>query len=563
MKLRRGDRLEVKGRKIPAMLFINYHNSKASAQSNAQRLAFGLIGLLALTLTIGGCAMVGPDYVKPSVPEPEKWIESGDPKIESKEMDFSRWWTVFNDPILNELIESACRQNLTVQIAGLRVMEARAQLGIAFGFQYPQQQQAGGEASINQTSENAPNNVNADKNYDIYQTSFGAVWELDVWGKFRRAVQTGVANLEASIANYDDIVVSLIAEVAGSYVDLRISEERLAVAIQNVEIQKRSLELVENQFNAGAVTQLDVFQARGLLRTTESTTPGFKSDIRQAKNALAVFLGELPGEIDAIVGNPGHIPHVPVKIAVGIPAELLRRRPDIRLAERQLAAQSARIGVARADLFPHFTLFGSLGLMASSNVGYESNNSNFTDLFKASSFIYSVGPGVTWDIFNYGRITNKVRVEDAVFQAMAINYENTVLDAAKEVENGMIAFLRSQNTVIFLADAVKAYKSAVDLSLIQYREGSVDYQRVIDTQQDLLRSEDQLTSTAGSVDLNLISLYKALGGGWELRKDKDFVPQNIKEEMEKRTHWGGLLSPDKLEYPPSQDVKDIFYSPDW
>ena len=545
------------------MLFINYHNLKASDRSSAQRLGFGLFGLLALALAIGGCTMVGPDYVKPSAPEPEKWIESEDPKIESKEMDFSRWWTVFNDPVLNELIESACQENLTVQIAGLRIMEARAQLGIAFGSQFPQQQQATGEASINQISKNDPNYAKADKNYAIYQTAFGAVWELDAWGKFRRIVQAGVANLEASIANYDDIVVLLTAEVAGTYVNLRISEERLAVAIQNVEIQKRSLELVENQFNAGAVTQLDVFQARGLLRTTESTTPGFKTDIRQAKNALAVLLGKLPGKIDAIVGKPGHIPRVPVKIAVGIPAELLRRRPDIRLAERQLAAQSARIGVAKADLFPHFTLFGSVGLMSSSNVGYESNNSNFTDLFKTSRFIYSVGPGISWDIFNYGRITNKVRVEDAVFQELAVNYENTVLSAAQEVEDGMTAFLKSQNTVIFLADAVKAYRSAVDLSLIQYREGSVDYQRVIDTQQYLLRSEDQLTSTAGSVDLNLISLYKALGGGWELRKDKDFVPQNIKEEMERRTNWGNLLSPDKLEYPPSQDVKDIFHSPDW
>jgi len=545
------------------MLFINYHNLKASDRSSAQRLGFGLFGLLALALAIGGCTMVGPDYVKPSAPEPEKWIESGDPKIESKEVDFSRWWTVFNDPVLNELIESACQENLTVQIAGLRIMEARAQLGIAFGSQFPQQQQATGGASINQISKNDPNYAKADKNYAIYQTAFGAVWELDAWGKFRRVVQAGVANLEASIANYDDIVVLLTAEVAGTYVNLRISEERLAVAIQNVEIQKRSLELVENQFNAGAVTQLDVFQARGLLRTTESTTPGFKTDIRQAKNALAVLLGKLPGKIDAIVGKPGHIPRVPVKIAVGIPAELLRRRPDIRLAERQLAAQSARIGVAKADLFPHFTLFGSVGLMSSSNVGYESNNSNFTDLFKTSRFIYSVGPGISWDIFNYGRITNKVRVEDAVFQELAVNYENTVLSAAQEVEDGMTAFLKSQNTVIFLADAVKAYRSAVDLSLIQYREGSVDYQRVIDTQQYLLRSEDQLTSTAGSVDLNLISLYKALGGGWELRKDKDFVPQNIKEEMERRTNWGNLLSPDKLEYPPSQDVKDIFHSPDW
>jgi len=529
-----------------------------------ERHSFILLGLLILTLAISGCStMVGPDYVKPTAPEPEKWIESGDPKIESKEADFSQWWAVFNDPVLNELVGSAYRQNLTLQIAGLRIIEARAQLGIAIGNQFPQQQQANAEGSLNQTSKNAPNNALADRYYANYQTTFDAAWELDVWGKFRRAVQNGVGNLESSIADYDDILVSLTAEVAGTYVNLRIAEERLAVANENVEIQKRSLDLVEKQFNAGAVTQLDVFQALGLMRTTESTTPGFEADIRQAKNALAILLGKLPGEIDAILAKPAPIPKVPAEIAVGIPTELLRRRPDIRFAERQLAAQSALIGVAKADLFPHFTLFGSLGLQAASKVDSGSNNSNFSDLFNKSSFTYSFGPAFSWDIFNYGRITNQVRVEDAVFQELAVNYEDTVLSAAREVEDAMIAFLRSQDTVKFLADAVKAYKSSVDLSMIQYREGLVDYQRVLDAQQNLTRSEDQLTSTAGSVDLNLVAIYKALGGGWELRKDKDFVAQDIKKEMARRTNWGDMLEPEKLEYPPSQDVKSVFHRPDW
>ena len=536
---------------MPPMQFIRDH-----------RLAI-FYPLLILALTISGCTMVGPDYVKPTVSEPEKWIESGNPKIESKEVDFSQWWAVFNDPVLNELVGSAYEQNLSLQIAGLRIMEARAQLGIAIGNQFPQQQQANGEASLNQTSKNAPNNALADRYYANYQATFDATWELDVWGKFRRAVQSGVGNLESSIANYDDILVSLTAEVASTYVNLRIAEERLAVAYKNVEIQKRSLDLVEKQFNAGAVTQLDVYQARGLLRTTESTTPGFEADIRQAKNALAILLGKLPGEIDAILAKPGPIPQVPAEIAVGIPTELLRRRPDIRFAERQLAAQSALIGVAKADLFPHFTLFGSLGFQAASKVDSGSNNSNFSDLFNKNSFNYSFGPAFSWDIFNYGRITNQVRVEDAVFQKLAVNYEDTVLGAAREVEDALIAFLRSQDTVQFLAGAVKAYKSSVDLSMIQYREGLVDYQRVLDAQQNLTRSEDQLTSTAGSVDLNLVAIYKALGGGWELRKDKDFVAQNIKEEMAKRTNWGDMLEPEKLEYPPSQDVKSIFHKPDW
>ena len=520
--------------------------------------------LLVLALAISGCStMVGPDYVKPTVSEPEKWIASGDPKIESKEVDFSQWWAIFNDPVLNELVGSAYEQNLSLQIAGLRIMEARAQLGIAIGNQFPQQQQANGEASLNQTSKNAPNNALADRYYANYQATFDAAWELDVWGKFRRAVQSGVGNLESSIANYDDILVSLTAEVASTYVNLRIAEERLAVAYKNVGIQKRSLDLVEKQFNAGAVTQLDVYQARGLLRTTESTTPGFEADIRQAKNALAILLGKLPGEIDAILAKPGPIPQVPAEIAVGIPTELLRRRPDIRFAERQLAAQSALIGVAKADLYPHFTLFGSLGFQAASKVDSGSNNSNFNDLFKKSSFTYSFGPAFSWDIFNYGRITNQVRVEDAVFQELAVNYEDTVIRAAQDVEDAMVSFLQSQNAVVFLADAVKAAKRSVELSLIQYREGLVDYQRVLDTQRDLTTQQDNLVFTAGSVGQNLVAMYRALGGGWEIRGSNDFIPASIKEEMENRTNWGNILSPQKTEYPPSQDVKSIFHKPDW
>jgi NodT family efflux transporter outer membrane factor (OMF) lipoprotein len=523
----------------------------------------GFMTLIGLLLLFGGCAMVGPDYVLPTPPEPDKWLESEDPKLESKETDFNQWWTVFNDPVLNTLVESAYQQNLSLQIAGLRVLQARAQLGIAFGFQYPQQQFAAGEASVNQISKNAPNAAFSDRYFDNYYTGFDAVWELDVWGKFRRAVQTGVADLEASIADYDDILVTLTADVARTYLQIRTNEERLQVARQNVEIQKRSLEIADVRFKAGAVTELDVTQARSLLRSTEASIPEFEANIRRAKNALATLLGKLPGEIDAMLSGPGLIPEVPAEVVVGIPAELLRRRPDIRSAERQMAAQSAQIGFAKADLFPHFSLFGSLGLQASSHVGDSSNNSDFSDLFTEDSITYFAGGGFQWDILNYGRITNKVRVEDARFQALVINYENTVLRAAQEVEDAMISFLRTQDAVGLLADAVKASKRSVDLSMIQYREGLTDYQRVLDTQRFLSENQDQLVTTAGSVDVALVAMYKALGGGWELRKNKEFVPKNIIEEMEQRTNWGNLLSPDEYEYPPSQEVKAILHSPDF
>jgi len=522
-----------------------------------------LFGLLALAVVVGGCTMVGPDYVKPTAQEPEQWLESTDPKIASKEVDFSDWWTVFNDPVVNKLVEAAYQQNLTLQIAGLRIYEARANLGIAFGFQYPQTQQGLGSASINQLSKNAPNSAAADRYYSNFDIGLDAAWELDVWGKFRRGVQTSVANLEASIADYDDILVSLTADVARTYIILRTSQERLEVARQNVVIQKRSLEIAEVRFKAGAVTELDVTQARSLLRSTESTIPGFETDIRQAKNALAILLGKLPGEIDAMLGGQGLIPEVPAEVAVGIPAELLRRRPDIRFAERQLAAQSAQIGFAKADLFPHFSLFGTLGFQASDHTGITSNNSKFSDLFKKNSITYTTGAGFNWDIFNYGRITNQVRVEDARFQELAVNYDDTVIRAAQEVEDAMVSFLRSQESVFFLADAVKSSKRSVELSLIQYREGLVDYQRVLDTQRDLTAQQDNLVFTAGSVGQNLVEIYRSIGGGWGIREGKDFVSAGVKEEMEQRTNWGGMLSPQKAEYPPSQDVKAIFHRPDW
>jgi outer membrane protein TolC len=265
-----------------------------------------------------------------------------------------------------------------------------------------------------------------------------------------------------------------------------------------------------------------------------------------------------------MLAGPGHIPQMPAEVAIGVPTELLRRRPDIRLAERQLAAQSARIGVAKADLYPSFSLFGSIGYTtAGSTSPPQSRNAGLSDLFKNNSLGYSVGPSITWNLFNSGRITNSIRVEDARFQQLALDYENTVLEAVQEVEDAMIAYLRTQDQVVFLADAVAAYKSSVDLSTLQYKEGLVDFQRVLDAQQNLVQQQDNLVTTTGDVGLNLVSLYKALGGGWEMRAGEYFVPDDIKAKMKERTNWGDLLSSDKLEYPPAEEVDHLFNRPDW
>ncbi len=549
---------------MPAQLSTKKHHLAVPNRSIARHSACLLVGLLALAAVIGGCTMVGPDYVKPTAPEPQEWLESADSKIESKTADFSAWWTVFNDPILNALVQSAYQQNLSLQVTGIRILEARAQLGIAIGNQYPQTQRGRADARVDRTSLNLPNVATFERFSYLYDVGFDAAWELDFWGKFRRSVQTGVADLQASIADYDDNLVFLTSEVARVYIQLRTSEERLVVARENAEIQRHSLRLAEERFKEGAVTKLDALQSRALLRTTEATIPKFESDIRRAKNALAILLGKLPGEIDAKLGGSGRIPQMPAKAAVGIPTELLRRRPDIRLAERRLAAQSAQIGVAKADLFPHFSLFGTIGYStAGSTSSPQSRNAGLSELFKGRSFTYSAGPSVKWDLFNYGRITNSIRAQDARFQQLAVDYENTVLKAVQEVEDAMIGFLRTQDQVAFLADAVVAYKESVELSSLQYMEGEADFQRVLDALENLVEQQDSWITATGEVGVNLILIYKALGGGWEMRAGKDFVPSYIKTEMKERTNWGDLLSPNELEFPPSQEVNRRFNRPDW
>jgi NodT family efflux transporter outer membrane factor (OMF) lipoprotein len=423
-------------------------------------------------------------------------------------------------------------------------MEARAQLGVAVGNKYPQLQQLSSSATAVEISDNAPNALAADKFYYNYELGFDAAWELDFWGRFRRGVESAQANYMASIAGYDNALVTLTAEVARAYVLIRTFGDRIRIADENVKIQKRSLEIAEARFEGGLVTELDVQQAKALLNDTKASISRLETGFRRAQHGLSILLGIPPGELKNVLAEAGAVPEAPPEVVVGIPADLLRRRPDIRTAELQTAAQSARIGVAKADLYPQFSLVGSIGLQSSEQGGITSNNANFSDLFDSESITYFAGPSIQWPILNYGRIKNRVQVQDARFQQLIVNYQNTVLNAYREVEDAMAGFLSSQEQVTYLADSVKASKRSVDLSLIQYREGVADYQRVLDTQRFLTQEQDLLTSVNGEVALNLIAMYKALGGGWQIRKGKDFVNEETKKEMRQRTNWGELLSPD-------------------
>ncbi len=507
------------------------------------------LSLIALTLSVSGCIKVGPDYVKPPAPVQEKWLESEDPQIKREPGKYRDWWKVFKDPVLDSLVEAAYQQNLTVRTAGIRILQARAELGIAVGSLYPQSQGAsGGYGNFKVSKDFTPLGFPppADRTFEVWSTGLDSAWELDFWGKFQRNIDAARESLGASIAAYDDVLVTLTAQVGSTYVQTRTLEERLKFLRENVEIQEQSLRIADVRFRNGVVTELDVTQATTLLRGTQAVIPTLEASIRQAKNALSTLLGTPPRDLGDVLGPTKPIPAPPAQVAVGMPAELIRQRPDIRRAEHQVAAQSEQIGIAKADLFPAFRIAGTIGWQAT----------DFTNLAQGSSFSGSGGPSFRWDLFNYGRLRNNVRAQDAKFQQLVVDYQSTVLRAYQEVEDATAAYLREQERVKFLEDTVKASKRSVELALIQYRDGVADYTRVLETQRALVNGEDALAASRGNVALNLIALYKALGGGWQIRMGKDFVPEEIKKDMRDRTNWGGLLSPEEVESPPK-------WKPDW
>ena len=323
----------------------------------------------------------------------------------------------------------------------------------------------------------------------------------------------------------------------------RTFEVRLELARENVEIQQETLRIAEVRQRFGAVGELDVTQARALLRDTEALIPLLETGIRHSRNALSTLIGRPPEQLADEMRLSKGIPTPPATIAVGAPVDLLRRRPDVRFAEFQAAAQSARIGIAQSEMRPRFTLFGSIGLASSTAGGPTSNNPDLPSLFSLSSLTYVVGPRFSLPLFNYGRLRNNVRIQDARYQQLALNYQNSVLEAAREVEDALTAFLQAAVRVRLLEESVRDARTAVDTVLVQYRGGSVDYQRVLDAQRFLVQQQDRLTTTRGDVVVNLIAAHKALGGGWQIRQGRRILPEEVEQEMRARTNWGDVLPP--------------------
>ena len=518
----------------------------------------------------GGC-MVGPNFRRPEASVSENWLEAGDARVKSEPADYREWWKTLNDPILDRLVDRAYRENLTLRIAGVRVLEARAQLGIAVGQFYPQSQQALGSLQYNRISERSPQAISqqssgsssqpsASSLFEYWQDQIGlsATWELDFWGKFRRAIESANAGWLATVANYDSALVSLTADVANSYILVRTLERRLVIARENVETQKESLKIAQARFQYGTASQLDVEEATTVLNSTLASIPALETQLRQAKNALSVLLGLPPSDLADLVRGSSEIPVSPPQVVVGIPNDLLRRRPDIRNAEYQAAAQCAQIGVAKADLYPAFSLSGMFGFLSS-----DANSFKLSDMLQWKSRVLQAGPSVQWNIFNYGRITNNIRVQDARLQELLLAYRNTVLTAQQEVEDNLIAFLKAQERAEFLAKSVTAARTSVDLSTLQYREGTADFTAVLVAQQSLLSQQDSLASTLGNISTSLVGIYRALGGGWEIREGKDLVPSEIRGEMARRTNWGRLLAPAVYDQPSAGEPGSPLRYPDW
>ncbi len=466
-----------------------------------------LVGCTSFSEYVHNGFQVGPNYGRPPAPIEHNWINAADERLRENDTDIDQWWTVFNDPVLNGLVQNAYRQNLTLREAGFRVLQARAQLGIAAGEFFPQEQANTGGFTNNGLSVNVANRqATPERWYGQWDYGFGLAWELDFWGRFRRAIESADANLNASVENYDDVLVTLLADVGRNYVEYRTLQQRLTLARDSVVLFKKMLDVPKARYQANQsnrvaydLAQANLFQAQALVASLEILQ-------RQASNRLCILLGMTPRDLEAELGA-APIPVAPAQVAIGIPADLLRRRPDVHRAEREAAAQSAVIGIAESEFYPHISLVGTLGW----------SSEDLNDLFVKDSFRGTAGPSFRWNILNYCRLRNNVRYQDALFQELVTTYQQTVLKAAGETEDAIVQFLKSQDRAKALNASAAAWRDGTGLLETQYNGQMIDYTPVGYFAQNLLEQQDQAAQAQGDVALALVEIYRAIGGGWQVR----------------------------------------------
>ncbi len=477
------------------------------------------VTLAAWALVAGGCTSpleyvrngfkVGPNYQPAPAPVAAHWIDASDAQVRSVSPDLARWWNVFNDPALNRLVDCALRQNLTLRQAGFRVLEARLQLAIAQGGLFPQTQTATGD--YHRVGEGAgitgPLGPGSGLFTDQWNFGFNLAWELDFWGRLRRAIAAGQDNLDASVANYDQAVVTMLGDIAQYYVQVRTDQEEILYLSTNIAAQQGVVNFIQTRFNRGyRQSELDLDQAVSNLRQTQALIPPLEENLRQSENQLCTLLGIPATDLRYLLGT-GPIPTAPPEVAVGMPAELLRRRPDVRSAERLAAAQAEQIGIAEAQLYPTFSITGVLGWQATS----------FKGLFSSNALDANVGPQFQWNLLNYGRLRNNVLYQDALLKDLIVGYQATVLQASQDVENGIATFLHSQVQTRLLRESVDADIKALRIAIQQYQVGAVGFTTLATIEQTLVTQQQLYAQAQGQIAQGLVQVYRSMGGGWEIR----------------------------------------------
>ncbi|MET2952249.1 TolC family protein [Vibrio harveyi] len=513
-------------------------------------------------LGLSACTTLGPDYVHPEQTAlPSDWsLEKAAQDTQQSEQKLQQWWQQFNDPTLNQLVEMASQQNLDLEAAGLRIVQARSLLGISTGLQYPQVQTVSGNLARAYVNDQGVNNA---------ALSFDAGWEMDIWGKYARGIESAEAGYYASIASYHDIMVTITAEVARNYINYRTFQERILLSRRNIEIQERVVNITQVQFDSGNVTELDVQQAKNQLFNTKAAQPSIEIAMKQSRTALALLLGVLPEDVEKLLQSDGFaqrmadyenqfkssgrkpalsgndersiVPRPPL-LDNKVDANLVMRRPDLQVSEMQARAQSAQIGVAETALYPSFSLFGSIGIDSTVPDG---SSFSFSD-----SLTMVVGPTFSWNIFQYGRVKNNIRFEDAKFQETLTNYNKKVLQAVNEVTNALEAYDLYLEQKSLRLQSVNSSIRAFNISMTQYENGQISFERLLNSVEKMTRAEDSYATIKGNVANQVVALYKALGGGWEAQTGKPFLSETVAKQMQDRSDWDGLLDEEERVLPP-------------
>ncbi|WOJ96610.1 TolC family protein [Congregibacter brevis] len=491
----------------------------------------GLVFLAGVVLV--GCTTLGPDYQEPELNWLVEWqpdlYGQLDPTAAATDSELGEWWRRFEDPALDSLIQKVLTQNRNLQIAGLGVLESRARLGGAQALRFPQSQQIGAQAAYIRQRRSDGLLPASEDSFGSYDAGVSVGWELDFWGRFARGIESADAAFMASVANQRDLQVLLVAQTADIYYAYRTVQLRIAIANENAVIQKRSFDITQQLFDSGQESELDLQQARTQYLATLATIPDLERSRVQLRNALAVLLARPPGPIAELGGEPEKLPVVEPIALTGIPAQLVLRRPDVRASAWQAGAQSAQIGVAKADLYPALSLFGSFG--------WNGDSLGVT----ADGLTFAAGPAISWNIFDYGRIRSNVRVQDARLQQTLVAFDATVYQAAREIDDAAIAVIKTAEAGDVLTESRSAAERALELANRRYKEGYADFQRVLDAQRSLFSQAEKELVNEGAHISAVITLYKTLGGGWQPQSLEEMIPEDLRETMRNRVNWGDDL----------------------